>query len=185
MTEKEKKLLKVMLLIVVLGFLFKGGPFVYEKYIDRKADIANLEDKKDRLKALLKRRDFWHGEFNKTVKQQISIEKQLFTAPSNELVAAKVQAVIKKLAKLSGVRVESMRLAEFQQSENWLLVNLSVTIKAGSAKVINFLGKIQSNEKKLLIKDMSIRSYRNSLNGTITVVGFSQSIPVLPVKEAD
>jgi hypothetical protein len=185
MTEKEKKLLKVMLLIVVLGFLFKGGPFVYQKYMDRQDDIANLVDKKVRLKALLKRRDFWYGEFNKSVKQQAIIEKELFTATSNELVAAKVQSVIKKLAKSSGVRVDSMRLAEFQQSEAWLLVNLSVTIKAGSAEVINFLGKIQANEKKLFIKDMSLRSYRNSMNGTITIVGFSKSIPVLPAKEGE
>lgn len=186
MTKKENNLLKIMLLIMVLGLMLKGLPFAYQKYLDRKHDISALKDKKSALKALMSRAGFWQVEFDKSIQQQQQHEKELFTAKSNELVAAKVQSVIKKLAKQSGLRVESMRLAEFQQSGNWLLVSLSITIKANSTQLIQLLKKIKVNKQKLLIKEISIRSYRKLLNGSITLVAFSKSESLAPtIKEAE
>ncbi|MFK5894186.1 MAG: type II secretion system protein GspM [Pseudomonadota bacterium] len=184
MTAKEKKLLKIMLLIVTLGIMFKGIPFAYESYQQRKNDIKELKDKKQRLKNLIDQVGTWKIAYDQSLKQKKLLEKELFTASSNELVAAKVQLVIKNLARQSNVRVESMHLAEFQESDNWLLVSLSVTIKADAANVIKLLNKIRANKQKLLIKEISIRSYlnnlrnsqRNTLNGSITLVGFSKSI---------
>ena len=185
MTNKETKLLKIMLLIVGLGVLFKGIPFAYETYQQRKIDVKILKDKKQRLKVLIGEEDSWKIGYENSIKQTALLEKQLFTAGSNELVAAKVQSLIKKLAKQSSVRVESMQLAEFQESDDWLLVSLSVIVKADAENVINLLNKIRANKQKLLIKEISIRSYRNSLtggyygtslSGTITLVSFSKSI---------
>ena len=175
MTKKETNLLKIMLLIMLSGVMLKGLPFAYQKYLDRKQDISALKDKRTSLKALMSRNAFWQVEFNKSIEQQKQLEKELFTAKSNELVAAKVQSVIKKLAKQSGLRVESMRLAEFQQSGQWLLVSLSITIKANSTQLIKLLNKIKANKQKLFIKDISVRSYRKLLNGSITLVAFSKS----------
>jgi len=176
MTTKEKNLFKIMLLIIVVGTLFKGVPFAYEMYQQRKNDIKTLKDKKQRLKHLIRKKDYWQAEHNKIVKQKTVLEKQLFTASSNELVAAKVQSVIKDLAKKSDVRVNSMRLAEFQHSADWLLVSLSLTIKANANNVVSFIHKIKTNNKKLLIKKISVNSYKNLLNGTITLIGFSRSV---------
>jgi hypothetical protein len=186
MTVKEKNLLKIMLAIVVLGFMFKGVPFAYETYQQRKSDIKTVKDKKQRLKHLISQKDYWQVEHDNTLKQKALLEKELFTANSNELVAAKVQAVIKELARQSDVRVESMLLAEFQQSADWLLVSLSITIKANANNVINLLHKIGANKQKLLIKEISFRSYNNVLNGTITLVGFSHSVKKpLATKDGD
>jgi predicted metal-dependent hydrolase len=185
MTNKETKLLKIMLLIVGLGVMFKGIPFAYETYQQRKTDVKILKDKKQRLKVLIGEEDSWKIGYENSIKQTALLEKQLFTASSNELVAAKVQSLIKNLAKQSSVRVESMQLAEFQESDDWLLVSLSVIIKADAENVINLLNKIRANKQKLLIKEISLRSYRNSLtggyrgtslSGTITLVSFSKSI---------
>ncbi len=165
-----------MLFIVALGVIFKGAPFAYDFYQQGKADIVDFKDKRERLKQLILRKDFWQLEYNKSLKQKSVWNKELFSAKSNELVAAKVQSMIKQMAKQTGVNVESMRLAEFQQSNDWLLVSLSVTIRAKSDNVMNFITRVRSNQQKLLIKSMSIRSNRNTLSGTITMVGFSKAI---------
>jgi len=175
MTVKEKNLLKIMLLIVILGVLFKGIPFAYEMYQQRKSDIKILKDKKQRLKHLIRKADYWKAEHDKTLKQKTLLEKELFTASSNELVAAKLQSVIKGLARQSVVRVDSMRLAEFQRSGDWLLVSLSISIKAKAGNIVQLLHKIRTNKKKLLIKEINVRSFNNTLNGSITLVGFSHS----------
>ncbi len=176
MIKKEKLLLKILLFIVLLGVIFKGIPFAYETYQQRKNDINVLKDKKQKLKFLIKQMPTWKIEYDNAVKQKALLEKELFAASSNELVAAKVQSVIKNLAKQSSVRVESMHLAEFQESNNWLLVSLSVTIKADTANIMDLLHKIRANKQKLLIKEVNIRTFRKTLSGTITLVGFSKSI---------
>ncbi|MFK5985574.1 MAG: GspMb/PilO family protein [Pseudomonadota bacterium] len=183
MTVKEKKLINIMLLIVFLGIMFKGAPFAYTMYQQGKNDIIDFKDKRERIRQLMFRQEFWQAEYDKSLKQNEILSKELFTANSNELVAAKVQSVIKNLAKQSGVRIDSMHLAEFRQSGEWLLVSLSISINAQSSNLVDLLQKLKSNQQKLLIKGVRLRSYSNSLNGalrkslngTITVVGFSRS----------
>jgi len=185
MTVKEKKLINIMLFIIALGIIFKGAPFAYSIYQQGRIDVVNFKDKRERLINLIKRQDFWQSEYNKSLKQVAVLNKELFIANSNELVAAKVQSVIKNLAKQSGVRVDSMHLAEFRQSGEWLLVSLSLSINAQSNSLVNLLNKIKSNKQTILIKGVSLRSYSNSskgamrksLTGTITVVGFSRTNP--------
>jgi len=183
MTVKEKKLINIMLFIIALGIIFKGAPLAYTFYQQGRSDVVDFKDKRERLQRLIKRQDFWQSEYDKSLKQTAALNKELFNANSNELVAAKVQSVIKNLAKQSGVRIDSMHLAEFRQSGEWLLVSLSLSINAQSSNLINLLNKIKSNKQKILIKGVSLRTYTNSisgklrgsLTGTITVVGFSHS----------
>jgi hypothetical protein len=185
MTVKEKKLINIMLFIVLLGLIFKGAPFAYSIYQQGRSDVVNFKDKRERLIRLINRKDFWQSEYNKSLEQEADLNKELFIAKSNELVAAKVQSVIKTLAKESGVRIDSMHLAEFRQSGKWLLVSLSLSINSKSNNLINLLNKIKSNNKTLLIKGVSFRHYSDSLIGTITVVGFSRSmVPNSVVKVA-
>ena len=176
MTVKEKKLINIMLFIVLMGLLFKGAPFAYSIYQQGRTDVVNFKDKRERLIRLINRKDYWQSEYNKSLEQEAALNKELFIANSNELVAAKVQSVIKNLAKQSGVRIDSMHLAEFRQSGEWLLVSLSLSINTQSNNLINLLNKMKSNKQTLLIKGVSLRHYSESLIGTITVVGFSRSM---------
>ena len=174
MTVKENKLIYIFAAIAALGFLFKGVPYAYKQHQQGRMDVVDLKKKKDQVHSLMRRKVFWQQEYDKSITQQNILKQQLFIAKSNELVAAKVQSVIKLLAKQSGVKIESVRLAEFQQSEHWLLVSLSVNVRANTNKIVSFLNKLKTNKQKLLIEKMSVNSNRNILNGTITIVGFSK-----------
>lgn len=176
MTTKEKKLIGMLFALAGLGFMFKGAPYAYNSYQQGREDVVNLKVKKNRLTRLLGKENYWKGELNKKLEQEKELKKQYFTAKSNELVAAKIQSIIKQIAKSSGVNIESIRLAEFQQSGEWLLVSLSVNVRGNSASVMGFLAKLQSNQQKLFIKEMSLHSNRNLLSGSVTLVGFSQSV---------
>jgi len=174
MTAKEKKLIIIFTAIALLGILFKGIPFAYQQYQQGKLDILDLKDKKYKVNRLIGRKIFWKQEYDKSIQQQNSLKQKLFIAKSNELVAAKVQLVIKRLAKQSGVNIESIGLAEFKQSNTWLLVSLTINVRANANNVIVFFNKLKINKQKILIEKMSIYSNRNTLNGSITIIGFSK-----------
>ncbi len=180
MTAKEKKLIYIFLLILLLGGLFKGIPALYQKYQQRKEDIALLQTKIERLKALKRKQLFWQQEYERLNSLQQNLQQQLFSASSNELVAARIQAKIKALAKKAGVRIDSIRQAEFQQTQQWLLVSLTVNFKTPVANFEKFLQQIEASTQKLWFKGVNIRSYRNSINGSLTLVGMSKVAEVEP-----
>lgn len=171
MTSKEKKLLLIFLLLLAVGVIAKGIPFVYQQYQQRKQAISLTQQKIARLQALIKKQIFWQQEYDKAIKQQQFHQSRLFHGGSNELVAARIQSQIKELAKQAGIQIESIRQAEFQQAENWLLISLSVNFKAASDNFIRFLTLLKKHPKKISVKSLAIRSYRNQINGSFTLVG--------------
>jgi len=174
MTQKEKKLLSVFLLILAIGIIAQGIPFAVKTYYAGIDDVQQLRAKRSRLKKLLARQHYWQTEFDKTNKQEQLLLKKLFEGKSPELIAARVQGTLKALAKQSGIKVDSMSLPDLKQNDNWLLVSQSMSFKAPTEQFMNLLQLIKKSQPSLVVVDSQVRSYRKILNCKIKVMGFSR-----------
>jgi len=173
MTKKEKKLLLVFLAILGVGMMAQGIPFAIKYHQAGVDEIEEIRLKRSRLKKLYKNQAYWIAEFAKNSKKEKNLKKQLFEGQSPELIAGRVQGRLKTLARQSGIKVDSMSLADFKQVDNWLLITQTMSFKSSSENVVKLLDSIKRSIPTLIVNDVQIRSYRKTLNCTVKVVGFS------------
>ncbi len=174
MTKKEKKLLWAFAGLLGIAVIVQGIPYALKSYQTGVDSIADLKHKKGRLKKLLARTFYWQAEYKKTNEQKKQLETQLFIGKSPELIAARVQGTLKKLAQKSSIKVDSMSLPDKKYSEDWLLVTQTMSFKTSSNKLMNMLELIKKSKPTLVVKNVQVRSYRKTLNCTLKVVAFSR-----------
>lgn len=174
MNLKEKKLLYVFLTILVIGIVVQGIPFAIKAYNSSNEEIQELKEKRSRLKKLLVREDYWQIEYEKNNKKVQKLTSLLYAGGSPDLMAGRVQAKLKKLTKISDIKVDSMSLPDLKQVDNWLLISQSMSFKASAKSLMQLLQLIGNAKPKLIVTDLKVRSYRKILNCTIKVVGFSR-----------
>lgn len=175
MTKKEKKLLLVFVAILGIGLIAQGIPFAIKYHQAGVDDIEEIRLKRSRLKKLFNNQVYWNDEFAKNSKKEKKLKKQLFEGGSPELIAGRVQGRLKTLAKQSGINVDSMSLADFKWVGNWLLITQTMSFKSSSENVVKLLDSIKRSVPTLVVNDVQVRSYRNTLNCTLKVVGFSRT----------
>lgn len=174
MNQKEKKLLFVFLIVLLIGFIAKGIPFALKSYTSGIESVENLKDKRKRLKKLLARSDYWKAEFTKTQKKEQQLEKLLYVGQSPDLMAGRVQSTLKTLTKNSQIKVNSMSLPDLKQYDDWLLITQSMTFKTNSNSLMKLLKLIKKAKPQLIVTDLQIRSQRTTLNCTVKLVAFSR-----------
>ncbi|MCU7940290.1 MAG: type II secretion system protein M [gamma proteobacterium symbiont of Bathyaustriella thionipta] len=176
MIKNEKKLLWIFLAILAIGIIVQGIPFAAKSYQSGIAAIEESKEKINRLKKLQDREEYWQAEFNKINEQEQQLLKQLFVGHSAELIAARVQEKIKVLARQSGIKVDSMNLPDLKQTNKWLLISQTMTFKASTDKLMKLLKMIKQSKSTLIVTDVKMNAFRDTLNCTIKVVGFAHSV---------
>jgi hypothetical protein len=176
MNQKEKKLLTIFAIMLVFSVLVQGVPFAIKSYTSDVDAIEELKDKRKRLKKLLTRTDYWKKEYDKNNHKEKQLKALLYVGQSPDLIAGRVQGKLKKLTEVSGIKVDSMSLPEFKHYEGWLVITQSMTFKASSDSLMKFLQGIAKAQPQLIVTDLQIRSYRNSLRCTVKVIGFNRNI---------
>ena len=174
MSIKETKMLYILLASFFLTFLVKGVPVLVNYYESGVNNIALLSDKKERLDKLLAKEDFWKKEYSKIQPAEEKKYVQLFSGKSRELVAAKLQTVLKDIARKSGIKIESTLLPEFKQNTQWLIISQNISINGNTKNIVEFITEIEKYTKKLTISKIKLRSNRRQIRGSLTVVGFSR-----------
>ncbi len=173
MSDKEKRLLMILLALSVITLVIKAMPFLFDYYDEKNNSIKQLVKKTAHLEQLMQNEESWKNQFLIIKKEKNSKVKALFSAKSKELIAAKIQTHLKKTAKKSGVQIESSRIPEFLINDFWLLTSQNISIKGESKKIYDFLKQIENDDKRLMIKTVKLRANRNSLRGTLTIAAFS------------
>jgi len=174
MTQKEQKLLAVFMLLLAVGVLFKGVPFALEYYQEGVDDVAFIKKQRRALKELDAQRKTWEQEYKNHKNHEKSLLKQVYQGGSREVIAAKLQGQLRNLARKNQVEVNSMNLPDFLSNDDWLLIMQEMSFKATEQNMVNMLASINNHQPTLKVLDLSLRSYRNQLNGTIKVVGFNR-----------
>ncbi len=174
MTKKESKLLYFFFTMLLITGLFRGIPLGIRYYHQGLNDIELLQSKAERLDKLQSKQQFWADEYAKIKKLEENRVKQLFSAKSRELVAAKLQTLVKKIAINSGAKIQSSRLPEFKDNAQWLMITQNMSISGDMSSIMAFVNALEHSQKKLIISQMKIRSSRRILRGSLSVTAFSQ-----------
>lgn len=181
MTTKEKRLLRIALVIFV-GYIlpFQLVPVVLKLYRDYQTTIENLTQQIEREIELGKRAEYWETENRRVKQEQEKIEAGLLAGRTRELVGARMQGLIKQLAQEAGITFRTLEPPDTSfNSGEWVLVIQSMQFEANSGTLMAFLQALANAKENLKVVSLEVRSYRDRLNGTIKVTGFSRiSTPV-------
>jgi len=174
MTKKEQKLLTIFMALLAVGVLFKGIPYAMDVYREGVEDVDFIKKQRRALKQLSAQKETWEQEFKNYKKHEKTLMKQVYQGGSKEVLAAKLREQLRGLARKNQVEVNSMDLPDYLSNDDWLLIMQVMSFKATEQNMVNMIASINNHQPTLKIIDLSLRSYRNKLNGTIKVVGFNR-----------
>ena len=181
MTTKEKRLLRIAL-VIFMGYMlpFQLIPTVLKIYRDYRTAIENLSEQIVREIDLGERAEYWEAENKQAKQEQEKIEAGLLAGRTRELVGARMQGLIKQLAQEAGITFRTLEPPDTAfNSGEWVLVIQSMQFEANSATLMAFLQALEKAKENLKVVSLEVRSYRDRLDGTIKVTGFSQiSTPI-------
>ena len=176
-SSREKN---ILLLAAVVGLVFLATrvvPAVQGIYDQREAEIEDVLLAIEREERLIENSLTWRERRIDAEVQQAQIETQIFSGDTVPLIEANIQRELSQYARDSGLSVSSTRLAESLEADDWLMISQEMSFRTGDAgNTINFLRQLENSQQRLRVRDFSLSRSRNQYNGSITVVGFAQSI---------
>lgn len=175
LSARERNILMLALALGVLVVLSRGVPALRGMYAERALQIEQLRDAIVREQRLIDDTELWRERRENLEADTDSLDARLFTGNSSPMVAAAIQRQVRQYAADAGINIVSARLAEPQETGDWLMVaqSLSFTLSNQSA-TLEFLGRLEQSSPYLGVTRFTMRRARNQYTGEITVVGFSR-----------
>lgn len=178
MTPKEKRLLGLAALMFGAYFLpFVLAPSAMNLYRQQTQSLAHLQDEIQRYQRLDNQAAAWRDKHAQALQKQAEIQAGLLEGTTRELVATRLQGILKEGAQTSGVQVRSLDVPEFTGTPNWLLVTQTVQFSSSSQQIYDLVKILQEHKTRLAIIMLDLRNGGgNQLSGTLKVTGFSPAI---------
>lgn len=177
------------MLVIFLGYMLPfvilpAGWGLIENYRD---DIAMLKTDLERYQQLGEAAQVWEQAYEKAARNKAQVNSSLLQGNTRDLVAARLQSLLRNLAREHNFTVQSMAVPEFNANENWMLVTQSVQFNTDGANLIPFLNALETAPEKLIIVSMEVRANRGrQLNVEMKITGFSRlehlNTEVIPVE---
>lgn len=173
--SREKRILGLAAFVAVIFILTNGVPALLDTYRSRNLQIENLRADIEREQRLINSAEDW-AQRRADVEQRLSdVEASLFTAGSAALLAAAIQRQAREIGAENGVTITSVSLAESNVSNDWLMVEQTMSFALGDQNsMLRFLNGLKHSQPFLGISRFDLRRNRNQYIGEITVVGFSR-----------
>jgi hypothetical protein len=176
LTSREKNILRLALVFVVLMILSNGVPALRELYAERSATIQQLRDEIAREQRLIEDEGLWDQRREDIQSQIEDLQAQVFQTGTVPILTANIQRLVRQYANESGVTIISTRLAESEESDGWLKVKQSMSFALDNqSNTLGFLNSFETSRPYLGVTSFSMRHNRNQYTGDITVVGFSRA----------
>jgi hypothetical protein len=176
LTSREKNILRLALVFVVLMILSNGVPALRELYAERSATIQQLRDEIAREQRLIQDEGLWDQRREDIQSQIEDLQAQVFQTGTVPMLTANIQRLVRQYANESGVTIISTRLAESEESDGWLKVKQSMSFALDNqSNTLGFLNSFETSRPYLGVTSFSMRHNRNQYTGDITVVGFSRA----------
>jgi len=176
LTSREKNILRLALVFVVLMILSNGVPALRELYAERSATIQQLRDEIAREQRLIQDEGLWDQRREDIQSQIEDLQAQVFQTGTVPILTANIQRLVRQYANESGVTIISTRLAESEESDGWLKVKQSMSFALDNqSNTLGFLNSFETSRPYLGVTSFSMRHNRNQYTGDITVVGFSRA----------
>lgn len=163
--------------VVALVFMVTSvSPTISRFYNSRQENIEKIRLDVSREQRLIQETALWETRRSDVELAQAELEKQIFIGDTIPVVEANIQRELSVRARDSGITVNSTRLAERLETEDWLLISQEMSFRTNdAANTITFLKKLNETEPQLKVTDFSVNRSRNQYSGSITVVGFARS----------
>ena len=175
-SSREKNILLLAALVAVVFFVSRISPAVSAMYRERAENIDSISLDIEREQRLISEIDRWQERRQAAELSEAELEKQIFTGGTIPVVEANIQRKLSADARDSGITVNSTRLAERLETDDWLLISQEMSFNtANAANTISFLDKLEVSQPRLRVTDFSINRSRNQYSGSITVVGFARN----------
>ncbi len=186
LTSREKIILRLALVLALVICLSYGAPLAREHYNERAQTIERLRLDIEREQRLQDDAELWQQRRQDIDQQLQTLDAQLFTGngtalPTVPVLAANIQRRVRQIAQESGVTITSSSLAESRETDDWLLVEQTLSFNlTNQSDTMDFLALLDASEPRLAISYFSMRRNRNMYSGDITVVGFSRDTSTNP-----
>ncbi|OQW94472.1 MAG: hypothetical protein BWK79_05800 [Beggiatoa sp. IS2] len=178
MTSKEKRLLSIFVLIFIgYALPFEVWPRAFTYYEQYRQNIEKLNADIAHYRNLGANADHWQEQNRQEKQKRDEILASLLEGNSQDVVAARVQGLLRELAQNAGVTLKSLNVAEFSRTRkgDWVLVTQTMQFEANSVSAMNLLQAIEKAKEMLFVTNLDIRnSSSGTLSGTIKVTGFSR-----------
>ena len=176
-SKREQNILLLAALVAVMFLLTRIGPAVQGLYQEREAEIENVLLAITREERLIEDSLAWRERRINVQVAQAEIEAQIFSGDTIPLIEASIQRDLSQHARESGVTVNSTRLAERLEADDWLLISQEMSFRTDDAgNTMAFLERLETASPRLRVKDFSLTRSRNQYSGSITVVGFARGL---------
>lgn len=179
MTSREKRILRY--LAIPLGFilLLTLIPKVSNYYHNHRQSIDDLRNQIGRYEMLGKRMEYWQAESQRASQERDKINLSILPGNTRELAIAKMQGLVRELAKNTGITFKSLNPPDTYSTGEWMLVIQSMQFEASGSTLEKFLKAVMNNLVKLEVISLDVRSNKKKLSCTVEIIGFSRVQPLL------
>lgn len=177
MTTQEKRLLYIALGIFFIYVLpFQLYPFVYNYYNDYVTSVQKLNEDIERYTELSKNAEYWEKTYKDTKQLEKQVNAGLLSGKNRELIGAKMQALVKRLAERTGIRFKTLDPPDTSYTTGqWLLVVQSMQFEATSYTLMRFLQAVKNARVNLKVTTLDVRARKKKLNCKVRISGFSRA----------
>ena len=174
-SSREKNILTLAGLVAIVFILFSVFPAVRDIYSERNEVIDNINLEIERESRLFDETIAWRDRRTEVEVALADLESQVFSGETIPVIEANIQSVLNQYARESEMTVNSTRLAEWLEAEDWIMVKQEMSFRTTSqANTIEYLQKLNDSEPRLWVTDFSVDRARSQYTGSITVVGFAR-----------
>jgi hypothetical protein len=175
-SSRERNILLLAAVVALMFMATRVVPAVGNIYDGRKADIDDVLLAIEREERLIENSLAWRERRIDAEVQQAQIETQIFSGDTIPLIEANIQRELSQHARDSGLSVNSTRLAESVEANDWLMISQEMSFRTVDASnTVTFLRQLENSQPRLRVRDFSLNRSRNQYSGSITVVGFAQN----------
>lgn len=176
LNAREKLIMRLALLVAVIMLLVNGIPAGSAFYNERAVQLETLRAEIDREQRLIDDAELWQQRSDAAQQQVRTLDNSLFTGGSVALLTAAIQRQVRQIAMETGLSINSVNLAESQQSGDWTLVEQALSFSTTDQNnTLLFMQRLEDTQPLLKVTRFSMRPNRNQYAGEMTVVGFSRA----------
>lgn len=175
-SKREKNILILAGIVAAAFAVTRLFPALQGYYQQRNLAIDDIRLQIEREQRLFDESITWRNRRVEVESAGAELEGQVFSGETLPIIEANIQRALTQRARDAQVSVTSTRLAERQDTDDWVMVRQEMAFRTtDAANTIRFLQSLDDSSPRLWVADFSLDRARNQYSGSITVVGFARS----------
>jgi hypothetical protein len=176
LNQERKYILIIGIALLMLGVANR----FYQSARDFFSSTEDIEIKKNNIEKYLRvvseRKEF-EKKKSRLSKELDRLEERLLTSTTPSLAAVEIQGMINAIAQADNVKIQTMQVLEAKDSDDlgYVVIPVKFSINANILQLKDIVYKIESPEKLLVIKELSVeadtRQGPGQINAALTVEG--------------